>query len=357
MNDSAFLPLFRAQTWLDLLIWCVVGLIMLGSAFWLLRREKLRFERLDKGRGWIQMRLLAVPMLLVTGALVVLPARSISGMEALAYFYIALFTLGPLSWFGLHWLAGWMQTPRFTRGESFSLAFNGLLLLIVPSMLAGMLQGPIFAVTHRIQQHNLANVDRAPLVFDVQPVQRFRFGESGEIFSQTLQAPAGIHIERVDRLIGGHWSDTATSAHDFLCRLNQDLHLAWPVGMQLDPLRIFWRDGEGKQHQSEYRVDGAALQNLQVQDFVVGWRENGIDLSVPLMRDVVQLGWGDAPDKRHYRTLSTLQPGENFVDDCVASGYRRTAWQQEGPISRVMLRFRPTPPAVAWQVEFRREPM
>jgi len=93
-----------------------------------------------------------------------------------------------------------------------------------------------------------------------------------------------------------------------------------------------------------------------VRDFVVGWRDDGIDLPVPLMRDVVQLGWGEATDKRHYRSLSTLQPGENFVDDCVASGYRRTDWQQEGPISGVMLRFRPAPPAAAWQVEFRRDP-
>jgi len=353
-------PFLAAQTWLDMLLWGVVGLIMLSGVFWLLRSEKRRFDGLGKGRGWVRMRLLALPMLLVSAALVVLPARSFPGMEALAYFYFALFTVGPLTWFGLHWLAGTIQSPRFTRGESFSLAFTGLLFLIVPLLLVEMLQRPIFMASHQMQQRAHASVDSAPLALEVLPVQRFQLGEVGEIwgeiFSQTLRAPAGIRIERIDRYIGGHWSDTATSTHDFLCRQDQYLHLAWPVESQLDPLRIYWRDGEGKQYQAEYRVDGARLKQLPVQDFVVGWRDDGIDLPVPLMRDVVQLGWGDAPDKRHYRTLSSLQPGENFVDDCVASGYRRVDWQQEGPISGVMLRFRPAPPATAWQAEFRRNP-
>jgi len=364
MHDIALNQFLAAQTWLDMLLWGAVGLIMLGGIFWLLRREKRRFDRLGKGRGWVRMRLLALPMLLVTAALVVLPARSFPGMEALAYFYIALFTVGPLTWFGLHWLAGTIQSPRFTRGESFSLAFTGLLFLIVPLLVVEMLQRPIFMASHQMQQRALANVDSAPLALEVQPVQRFRLGGVGtssgevwgEIFTQTLRAPAGIRIERIDRYIGGHWSDTATSTHDFLCRQDQALHLAWSVESQLDALRIYWRDGEGKQYQAEYRVDGAALKHLPVRDFVVGWRADGIDLPVPLMRDVVQLGWGEATDKRHYRSLSTLQPGENFVDDCVASGYRRTDWQQEGPISGVMLRFRPAPPATAWQAEFRRDP-
>jgi hypothetical protein len=360
MNDTALNRLLAAQTWLDMLLWGAVGLIMLSGMVWLMRREKRRFDLLGKGRGWVCMRLLALPMLLVSAALVVLPARSISGMEALAYFYFALFTVGPLTWFGLHWLAGTMQSPRLSRTESFALAFSGLLVLIVPPMLAGMLQGPIFMASHLMQQRALANVDPAPLALEVQPVERFRLGGvgeiSGEIFTQTLRASAGIRIERIDRYIGGHWSDTATSTHDFLCRQDQNLHLAWPVASQLDALRIYWRDVGGKQYQAEYRVDAAALKNLPVQEFVVGWRADGIDLPVPLMRDVVQLGWGDAPDPIHYRSLSTLQPGENFVNDCVASGYRRVAWQQEGPISGVILRFRPAPPATTWQAEFRRDP-
>jgi len=362
MIDTDLNRFLAAQTWLDLVLWGAVGLIMLGGMFWLLRREKHRFDRLGKGRGWVRMRLLALPMLLASAALVVLPARSFPGMEALAYFYIALFTVGPLTWFGLHWLAGTIQSPRFTRGESFSLAFTGLLFLIVPLLVVEMLQRPIFMASHQMQQRALANVDSAPLALEVQPVQRFRLGGVGgisgeiwgEIFTQTLRAPAGIRIERIDRYIGGHWSDTATSTHDFLCRQDQALHLAWSVESQLDALRIYWRDGEGKQYQAEYRVDGAALKHLPARDFVVGWRADGIDLPVPLMRDVVQLGWGEATDKRHYLSLSTLQAGENFVDDCVASGYRRVAWQQEGPISGVMLRFRPAPPATAWQAEFRR---
>jgi hypothetical protein len=190
MHDSALNRFLAAQTWLDMLMWGGIGLIMLASVFWLLRAEKHRFDQLGKGRGWIRVRLLALPMLLISAALVVLPARSIPGMEALAYFYFALFTLVPLTWFGLHWLAGAMQTPRFSCGESFTLAFTGLLVLLVPLLLAGMLQGPIFRASHLFSQRAQADVEPSRLALEVQPVQRFRLGSAGEIFSQTLRAPA-----------------------------------------------------------------------------------------------------------------------------------------------------------------------
>lgn len=355
MNEAALQRFLDAQTWLGMLLWGTVFLGILGGIVWLLRTEKRQFERRGKGRGWVGMRLLALPMLAVTAAVIVLPARSISGPEALGYFYLALFTLGPLTWFGLHWLAGTLQSPRFTRGESFNLAFTGLAILIAPPMLAGMAQGPIFMASHQMQEHGFSSAALAPLAHTALPVHRFRLGEAGEIHTQTLQAPPGVHIERIDSRIGNHWSNTATMTHAYLCRQGEDLHLAWPAGSPLAPLRIFWRDSQGKRYQAEYQVDLASLAMLPAQDFVVGWRDDGIDLPVPLMRDVVQLGWG-APDAIRYRSLNPLQPGENFENDCVMAGYRRVAWQQEGPIAALILRFHPAPPAEAWQAEIKRTP-
>lgn len=356
MNLSAWQQFLDAQTWLDISLWSVVFLTILAGIVWLLRTEKRQFEQRGKGRGWLWMRLLALPMLAVTAAVILMPASRISGMEALGVFYIALFTLGPLTWFGLHWLLGAMQSPRLTRAESLGLAVTGLAILIVPPILVGMTQGPIFMASHRMKEAGFANSDQAPLALMAMPVQRFRLGVAGEIYTQTLQARPGMHIERIDSRTGSNWSDTATMMHAYLCRQGEDLHLAWPVGSRLAPLRIHWRDSDGKRHQAEYHVDETRLESLPAQYFAVGWRADGIDLPVPLMRDVVELGWANAPDRMFYRALNPLQPGENFENDCVMKGYRRVAWQQEGPVAAVKLRFHPVPPAEAWQAEFKRNP-
>jgi hypothetical protein len=356
MTRSTLHGILDAQTWLDLTLWSMVFLVILTGIVWLLRTEKRQFERRGKGRGWLWMRLLALPMLAVTAAVILLPASRVAGMEALGIFYIALFTLGPLTWFGLHGLLGAMQSPRFTRGESLGLAVTGLAILIVPPILVVMAQGPIFMASHRMKEAGFANADQAPLALMAMPVQRFRLGEAGEIYTQALLARPGMHIERIDSLSGSNWSNTATMMHAYMCRQGEDLYLAWSVGSRLAPLRIHWRDSNGKRFQAEYHVDGTHLANLPAQDFALGWRDDGIDLPVPLMRDVVELGWANAPDRIFYRALNPLQPGENFDNDCVMQGYQRVAWQQEGPIDAVKLRFHPVPPAEAWQAEFRRTP-
>ena len=356
MNLFSLQGFIDAQTLPGLLLWSIVLLLILAGIVWLLRTEKRQYDARGKGRGWLWMRLLALPILALTAAAVVLPARSIAGPEALAYFYLALFTLAPLSWFGLHRLAGALQSPRFTRAECFGLALSGLAILIVPPLLLGMAQGPIYTLSHQLQESGFDHAAQAPLPHTALPVQRFRLGAAGEIFTQSLEAPPGVRIERIDTRPGDHWSNTATQTHAYLCRQGENLHLAWSVGSPLAPLRIHWRTADGTLQQAEYRIDASQLASLPAQDFTVNWRDDGIDLPVPLMRDVVQLGWERAPGALHYRSLDRLQPGENFVDDCVMRGYRRAAWQQEGAISGVILRFHPTPPAAAWQAEFRPGP-
>jgi len=344
-----------AMTWMDLALWTAVFALILFGIVLFLRAEKRQYDRRGKGRGWVWMRLLALPMLAATAAAIVVPARSIAGPEALAAFYIALFTLGPLVWFGLHLLAGALQSPRFTRGESAGLAVSGLAILIVPPLIAGVAQGPIFMVSNQMKARGFEQAEQAPLPHTLLPVQRFRLSDAGELYTQTLRAPAGLHVERVSALIGDHWSDTATMTHAYLCRQGDDLHLAWPVGSTLVPLRIHWRDNRNTRYQAEYRVDAASLAALPAQTFTVAWRDDGVDLPVPMARELVQLGWRNAPDTLHYRSLHMLQPGETFKNDCVMAGYRRVAWQQEGPIAGVILRFNPPPPAPPWQAEFHRE--
>jgi hypothetical protein len=317
-------------------------------------RERRKYQAIGKQESWLWLRLLSLPILALTGFVVILPARVISGPVALGVFYIALITLGPLTWFVLHRVIGAVLSPRLTRSESTGMAWTGLALLIVPALVVNWLQGPVFMASHRWNQSKFDGADPAILVYDVQPMQRFRLGEQGEIYTQTLHAPPGLRVERIDNLLGGGWQDTKTVTHSFFCRQGNDLHLAWPAGSLPPPLRLYWRNAENRLVQAEFRVDTADAERLPAKDFVIGWRDDGLDLPVPISRDNVQLGWTASDNKIYYRSLNPLQPGETFENDCVMCGYHRLAWQDEGPIAGVILRFHPPPPGEPWQYEVKR---
>lgn len=169
---------------------------------WSIWLKKRKYEALGKRRSWLWLRLLSLPILALTRFAVLLPGRAIAGQEALAYFYIALFTVGPLTWFGLHWIIGLMLSPGLSLAESGGVALSGLALLIVPALVISLLQGPLFMASRRWNESAFAGADQASLVHEIQPMQRFRLGEPGEIYTQTLRAPAGVRVERVDALLG-----------------------------------------------------------------------------------------------------------------------------------------------------------
>ncbi len=356
MKKSIVQRLLTELTFIDFGLWGIAFLLILAALGWALVVEKRVYQARGKGGSWWWLRLLSLPILILTAVAVVVPARSISGMEALAVFYLALFSLGPIIWFGLHWLVGAIVSPRLSGSESITMALTGLALLFVPAAVISMLQGPLFRTSHLLNEHMFTSVERVALAHEVQPIQRLRLGQAGEIYAQTLRAPAGVRIERVDALIVDHWANTKTMTHPYLCRQGDDVHLAWPAGSVPPPLRMFWRDSSNARRQTEFRVDHASAEKMPAKNFMVGWRDDGVDLPVPISRDIVQLGWIRAADHIAYRTLDSLQPGENFDNNCVMTGYRRVAWRDEGPIAALKLRFHPRSPAAPWQYEIMRMP-
>ena len=66
--------------------------------------------------------------------LLFLPARSVSGMEALAVFYLSMLTVTPLVWFGAHLWAGRSVRPALSLPESLALAMSGLVFLAIPGV-------------------------------------------------------------------------------------------------------------------------------------------------------------------------------------------------------------------------------
>lgn len=120
-----------------LMLFAVLSLV--AFAF-LLRWERRYFLQLGKVSGWLPVRIATLPIALITAALVIIPARSTSGMEGLAVFYALLFTLAPAFWFGAHWLAGKLVRPSLSLGESARIAVSPLALGFVLVMVAHALQ-------------------------------------------------------------------------------------------------------------------------------------------------------------------------------------------------------------------------
>jgi hypothetical protein len=106
----------------------------------LIRWERRRFHRVGKGGAWLAVRLATIPIALATAALIVIPARSSSGMEGLAVFYILLITVAPVFWFCAHWLVGRFARPPLAFGESAQIAGSPIALGIVLSVVAHALQ-------------------------------------------------------------------------------------------------------------------------------------------------------------------------------------------------------------------------
>jgi hypothetical protein len=106
----------------------------------LMRWERRRFLRMGKGGAWLPVRLATIPIALATAALIVVPARSTSGMEGLAVAYALLLAVAPVFWFGAHWLVGRLVRPPLSFGESAQIAGSPLALAIALSWAAHALQ-------------------------------------------------------------------------------------------------------------------------------------------------------------------------------------------------------------------------
>jgi len=122
-----------------LLIGLFAGLSLVALVL-MLRWERGYFVERGKRAAWLPVRLATLPIGLVTAAGVIIPARSTSGMEGLAVFYVLLFTLAPIFWFGAHWIVGKLATPSLGFGESAQIAGSPILLCIALSFVAHTLQ-------------------------------------------------------------------------------------------------------------------------------------------------------------------------------------------------------------------------
>ncbi len=343
------LPLFDKWAWGTVLaaIFAAIGLVL----FW----ERRHFRQRGLAGSWLALRLLALLLMLpLTVGVILVPATTISGPEALAYFYLALFSVGPLVWFGGHILCGRLLRPAFTKGQSLFLAFSGSLILFFPAIAISVAQGPIFHASRGIEESAFRMAEQTPLAHRVENLQRFTLPGVGDLHTQSLIAPPGIHVERIDRKIGVGWYDTKGSTRDVFCRDGESLHLMWSAREPAPALRLYWRNPAGKRMQADFAAGLPAEPVGQTRQFEIAFRSDGFDPPVPIPRSRASVAYLLAGEKLFFDLLSPLQPGETFDNDCIMRGYRRVASEREGPPQVVALMFHLPGGGVPLRAEIRR---
>lgn len=333
LSSISKLPLFNKWAW------GTVGFAVLAAAGLILFLERRHFAARDMAGSWLSLRLLSLFLILpVTAGVIVIPSKMISGPEALAYFYLALLVLGPLVWFAGHTLCGRLLRPAFSKGESRFMAASGLFILLLPFGAATVAQGPIFDASRRLTENAFQAAPAAALPHAVGPVQRFNLPTVGLIHTQSLIAPAGIEVERIDRKVGEIWADTATSSHDVFCRDGQNLHLMWSAREPTPVLRLYWHLNGQRVH-ADFSPAASSAEPTEARQFSISFRPDGIDPAVPIPRSRASIAYFVGPDHLYFNSLNPLQPGETFANDCIMPGYKRVAWEKEGPPQAVALMF------------------
>ena len=124
-----------------LMLLLFVAAALLGFVF-VVRWERRQFLARGMSNAWLIVRLSSIPTALLASALVVIPARSTSGMEGLAVFYLLLLTAAPVFWFGAHWAVGRLTRPKLSFADSARIAGLPLLYALAVAALASSLQTP-----------------------------------------------------------------------------------------------------------------------------------------------------------------------------------------------------------------------
>lgn len=302
-------------------IWGALALAALLLAGLALRAERRRFAARGKGAAWLRVRLASLPIVLLAAAAVWLPARAVHGPEALAAFYLLMFSLGPAVYFGLHWLAGRMARPALSAGEAAAIAGSGLLLVLLPAYLAGMASPWVHQLGLGAQQLQRGRAAEAPLAHRILQRQRFVLPDIGEVLTEHWQAPPGVKVERIEWELGGQYLQTGDSTGSILCRDGEDFHVFRLAAAPAPRWRMYWRDAADGLRRSDW-TSAPAEATTQASTLAPAWTQDGFAFPVRIPRDFVSVERRWASGKV---SQSGALEGQAFpapTDTCLPTPYR-----------------------------------
>ena len=164
---------------------------------------------------------------------------------------------------------------------------------------------------------------------------------AGVVYAQSLIAPPGMRIERIDDRFNGPWYDTRGTTHPVFCRQGEDVHLMWSASEHTPQLRLHWVQSDGRRVKGEFFPDTVTAAAAGDPDFSIAFRPDGFDPVAPVPRVRAYLGILRPDGTVYTDMLNPLQPGETLENDCLMRGYQRVRWQEEGAVQTVSIRFYP----------------
>lgn len=273
-------------------IWSVFALLMVIAVLVAVFYERRRYAAKNKAGAWLFVRLTSLPIAAAGVAVAVIPARAIGGPEALAAFYLLAFTAAPLVYFALHWLAGFIA--GLARKDALAIGLSGLLMLLVPVLLASRVQPWVFDLARAIDgtgaapgSHFLPGVQKPP-VHRVVEQQRFTLPEIGEIWTERWQAPAGVRIERIELNVRGQYVEVVNASSNYLCKSGEDVHVFWHGAVATANWRVHWRNVNDQRAYSDWTMTPPVVAAV---DFTPEWLPDGFALPVRVPRSMVTYTW------------------------------------------------------------------
>ena len=290
--NAGFNAIFGRMPPTVMAIWSVFALLMVIAVLVAVFCERRRYAAQNKAGAWLFVRLSSLPIAAASVAAVVIPARAIGGPEALAAFYLLAFTAAPLVYFSLHWFAG--LVAGLARKDALAIGLSGLLMLLLPALLASLAQQWVFDLARAIDgtgaapgSNVLPGVKRPPM-HQVVEQQRFTLPEIGEVWTERWQAPAGVRIERIELNVRGQYVDVDNASSNYLCKSDEDVHVFWHGAVAPANWRVHWRDANDQRAYSDWTMTPPVAVTVA---FTPEWLSDGFALPVRVPGGMVTYSW------------------------------------------------------------------
>ena len=312
-----------------MLIWSVFALMMAIAVVAAIFYERRRYAAHNKASAWLFVRLVTLPAAAAGTIAVVFPARAIGGPEALAAFYLLAVTIGPLVYFGLHWFAGFVV--GLARKDALAIGLSGLLMVLVPVLLANLAQPWVFALARVIDKTGAASSQsfspgaKKPLLHQVVEQQRFTLPEIGEVWTERWQAPAGVRVERVELEVLGQFVEVDSASSNYLCRSGEDVHVFWHGAVAPARWRMHWRDIADQRSYSEWIMTPPSAAAVA---FAPEWLPDGFALPVRVPSSMLTYTWMRDNGREDSRGAQDQRPGATASSACVLTLRRPVSAEQ-----------------------------
>ncbi len=340
MEWQQILDLFAHMPQHDRYAWMRAAAGLLALMLALLWLERRYFKASGRAGSWLAVRLVSVFAAVAALAALVVPARVVSGPEALGVFYLMLFTVAPLVWFGSHVKAGRWVRPTLSRAECTVLGVTGLMILAIPGTAFFAAQGPLYAAAREIGLRRELPADNPPLQHTVQAVQRYHLAGAGLIHTQALLAAPDTRLVRVEQRQGGQWPKDQSVAHPTYCTNGNDVHLMWSEQEPPPYLRLHWAQSNGAVVHAEFTPTMALDAATPPVEFTIGFRPYGVDPIAPIPRERAYLVLAKEGLPNYTQMLGN-PPGADEVrtTDCVMQGFVRAGSSDTWQVQAIGLQF------------------